>query len=235
MANEQIRLKAEARAEQGSAAAGRLRRAGSLPAAVNRIGGDTTLVKLDTHAFTLMLRHHASEHMLVTLELDGQEIPALLREIQHDVITGKPIHADFGEISLSKKIRISIPLRLTGDPEGVKIGGGVLAQMLRTVEVECLPTEIVEGFDVDVSGVKLGQSLFVNDLKLGDAYAVITSKTLVVANVAAPEEEAAATPAAEGAAPAAPEVIAKGKKEEEGAAAPAAAGGKAAAAPAAKK
>ena len=96
MANEQIKLKAEPRTEQGSVAVGRLRRSGSIPAAVNRIGGDTTLVKLNTHAFVIMLRHHESEQMLVTLDLDGQEIPALMREVQYDVMTGHPIHADFG-------------------------------------------------------------------------------------------------------------------------------------------
>jgi large subunit ribosomal protein L25 len=227
MANEQIKLKAEPRAEQGSVAVGRLRRAGSIPAAVNRIGGDTTLVKLNTHAFVIMLRHHASEQMLVTLDLDGQEIHALMREVQYDVMTGHPIHADFGEISLSKKIRVSIPLHLAGEPEGVKIDGGILQQMLRSVEVECLPTEIVEAFTVDIAALKLGQSLFARDLKLGDTYTVITGKDAVVATVAAPEEETAAAVAAEGAAAAAatPEVITKGKKEE----------GAEGAAPAAKK
>jgi large subunit ribosomal protein L25 len=231
MANEQITLKAEPRTEQGSIAARRLRRGGILPAAVDRIEGGTTLVKLDTHAFQIMLRHHASEHMLVALELDGLSIPALLREIQHDVMTGIPIHVDFGEISLTKKLRISLPVRLVGEPEGVKLGGGVLAQMIREVEVDCLPTDIVEGFDVDVSGVKLGQSVFVRDLTLGDAYVILTGKDLVVASVSAPEEEAAAA-TADGTVPATPEVITKGKKEEGADGAPAA--GKAAAS-AAKK
>ncbi len=219
MANEEIRMKAELRTEQGSAAAGRLRRAGVLPAAVNRIGGGTTLVKFDAHGFKLMLRRHASEHVLVTLELDGQDVPALMREIQSDVITGAPIHVDFGEVSLTKKIRVSIPLHLTGEPEGVKLGGGILQQNLRQIDVDCLPTDIVEQFTVDVAALKLSQSLFVRDLALGDAYTVITPKEVPVASVVAVAEEAAAA-TAEGAAGATPEVIVKGKKEE-GAAAPA--------------
>jgi large subunit ribosomal protein L25 len=230
MANEQIRMKAELRVEQGSCAVGRLRRAGMIPAAVNRIEGGTTLVKFDAHAFILMLRHHSSEHMLVTLELDGKDVPALMREVQHDVMTGAPIHVDFGEVSLTKKIRVSIPLFVHGEPEGVKVGGGILQQNLRSIEVDCLPTEIVEHFDVDVSALKLSQSLFVRDLGLGAAYTVLTGKDVPVATVVeAAAEEAAATPA-EGAVAEAgtPEVIAKGKKEEEAAAA-------AAAAPAAKK
>jgi len=228
MANEEIRMKAELRTEQGSCAAGRLRRAGTVPAAVNRIEGGTTLVKFDAHAFNALLRHHASEHVLVTLELDGKDIPALMREIQHDVITGAPIHVDFGEVSLTKKIRVTIPVRLLGEPEGVKVGGGILQQSIRAIEVDCLPMDIVEHFDVDVSALKLDQSLFVRELKLDEKYVIITTKDIPVATVvaAAAEEAAAVTPEA-AAAGANPEVITKGKKEEAAAAA--------AAAPAAKK
>lgn len=89
--------------------------------------------------------------------------------------------------------------------------------------MDCLPTDIIEHFDVDISGMQLDQTLFVRDLKLGDKYTLVTGKDVAVATVAAPEEEAAATPAEGAAAAATPEVITKGKKEEEGAAAPAAA------------
>jgi len=237
MANEVIKVKAEPRAEQGSNAVGRLRRAGALPAAVNRIEGGTTLVKLDAHVFKIMMRHHASEHVLVTLDLDGKEVPTLVREVQYNVMTGAPIHVDFGEISLTKKLRVSIPLYLLGEPEGVKIDGGILQHNLRTIEVDCLPMDIAEHLDVDVSALKLNQSLFVRDLKLGDKFTVITGKNVPVATVVeAAEEEVVAAPAegveaavaaGEGASP---EVIAKGKKEEEAAAA----GAATAAAPAAK-
>jgi large subunit ribosomal protein L25 len=242
MAKEAIKIQAEARTEQGSAAAGRLRRAGSVPGAVNRIEGGTTLVKLNGQTLSILLRRQASEHVLVTLELDGKEVPALIREVQYDVMTGAPIHADFGEISLTKKLRISIPLYLLGEPEGVKLDGGILQHNLRTIEVDCLPTDIVEHFEVDVSALKLSQSLFVRDLKLGDKFTVITGKDVPVATVVeAAEEEAVAAPAegaaATGDAAAAggtPEVIAKGKKEEGDAAAAPAAGAAGAKAPAGK-
>ena len=225
MANEQIRLKAEPRTEQGSVAVGRLRRAGSIPAAVNRIGGDTTLVKLNTHAFVIMLRHHASEQMLVSLDLDGQEIPALMREVQYDVMTGHPIHADFGEISLTKKVRVSILIKLHGEADGVRNAGGILEQTLRQIDVECLPADLIETIDVDVSALKLGESLNVGGLKLDARYTVLTNPTVPVATVVAPAAEEEVAPAegeAAGAAAAEPEVIAKGKGEEaaeEGAAA----------------
>jgi len=234
--NEELRFKADTRpaSEQGSRASGRLRRAGLIPGAVNLIEGGTTLVKFDAHTFVQAMRRHASESVLVTLEMEGKAVPALIREIQRDVLTGTPIHVDFGEISLTKKIRVSIAILLLGEPEGVKVGGGVLGQTLRAVEVECLPTDIVERFEVDVSAMKLAQTLFVRDLHLGDKYAVLTQKDLPVASVVSIAEEVAATPAeGEAATPAAPEVITKGKKEEAGAAPAAAAA--APAKPAAKK
>jgi large subunit ribosomal protein L25 len=238
-------MKVELRTEQGSNAAGRLRRAGCVPAAVNRIEGGTTLVKFDAHAFKAMLRHHTSEHVLVTLELDGKDVPTLMREVQYNVMTNDPIHADFGEVSLTKKLRVSIPVRLFGEPEGVKVGGGILQQSIREIDVDCLPTDIVEHFDADVSGLALDQSLFVRDLNLGDKYTIITAKDVPVATVvAAAAEEVVATAEGEAAA-GAPEVVAKGKKEEAAAGAAAPAAGKAAAgakapaaaakAPAAKK
>lgn len=239
---DELKIKAELRAaqEQGSKASGRLRRAGMLPAAVNRIEGGTTLVKFNAHDFGIMLKHHTSEHVLVYLDLEGQVVPALMREVQHNVMTGVPIHVDFGEVSLTKKIRVSIPIRLFGEPEGVKLGGGVLQQMLRAVDVDCLPTDIIEHFDVDTSALKLAQTLFVRDLKMGDKYTITTPKDIPLAGVVAVEAEAAPV-AVEGATAVAPDVVAKGKKEEEGAApaagakaAPGAKAATAAKAPAAK-
>lgn len=229
MSNQEIKIKAQLRtdSEKGSKAAGRLRRAGFLPAAVNRIEGGTTLVKFNAHEFELSLRKHTSEHLLVTIDLDGQSVPALLREMQHNVLTGVPIHVDFGEVSLTKKIRVSIPIRLIGEPEGVKLGGGVLQQTLREVDVDCLPSDILEHFDVDVSALKLSQTLFIRDLQMGEKYTIITPKEIPLAGVvAATEDVAAAT--GDAAAAATPEVITKGKKEEEGAAKGAAPAAKAA-------
>jgi large subunit ribosomal protein L25 len=135
--------------------------------------------------------------------------------VQHDVVTGSPLHADFGEISLSEKISVQIPIRLLGEPEGVKIGGGVLQQVLRTVDVECLPSDIVDYIEADVSHLKLNQSLFVRDLVLGENQVLLTAKNNAVATVTAlkAESEEEAEGAEEVAA--VPDVIAKGKKEED--------------------
>ncbi len=218
MAKEEIKIKTERREEHGSGAARRLLRAGFVPAAINRIEGGSVMVKLNAREFENMLRHHASNQLLVTLDLDGQPVPALLREVQTDVMDGHVIHADFGEISLTRKLRVSINLRLAGEPDGVKNEGGILEQTLRQIEVECLPADIIEVLTVDVSALKLGQAMAVRDLKLGPGYTLITHGEVSVATVVeAPAEEVAAEAAApaEGATPGSePEIITKGKKEE---------------------
>jgi len=225
---DQIKIKAEERTEQGSGAVRRLRRTGMIPGSVMLMNkGGVKLVKFDAHAFMMGLRGHTSKQLLVTLDMNGSEMPALMREMQNDVVAGTPIHVDFSEVSLTQKVRVTVPLYLVGEATGVKLGGGVLEQVLRQVEVECLPTDIAEKFEVDVTKLGLDQTMFVRDLTLGDKFTVVTRGELAVAVVKAPDEVEAAKPgAAEGAADAAaaqPDVIKKGKEEAaEGAAAPAA-------------
>ena len=213
---DQIRIKAEPRAEQGTGAVRRLRRSGMIPGSVMKMNkGGTELIKLPGHDFMMAMRGRTGKQLLVTLDMDGREVPALLREMQNDVLAGTPIHVDFSEVSLTQKVRVTVPIYLTGEAKGVKIGGGVLEQTLRTIDIDCLPTDILEKFDVDVSDLDLDQTIFVRDLALGDKFTVITHGEFAVAVVKAPDDVPAA-PAAAGAAAeaAAPEVIKKGKEEE---------------------
>ncbi|MBQ6330294.1 MAG: 50S ribosomal protein L25 [Kiritimatiellae bacterium] len=214
---DQIRIKAEARAEQGTAAVRRLRRAGMIPGSVMKMNkGGTELIKCPGHEFMMAMRGRTGKQLLVTLDMGGREVPALLRELQNDVLAGTPIHVDFSEVSLSEKVRVTVPVTLVGEPTGVKLGGGVLEQVLRTVDVECLPMDIVEKFDVNVESLGLDQTMFVRDLSLGDKFTVVTRGELAVAVVKAPDDVPAAGGAAAAAATAAaaPEVIKKGKEEE---------------------
>ena len=212
---DQIKIKAEERTEQGSAAARRLRRTGKVPGAVMRMNkGGTTLIKFDAHEFMLGLRGHTSKQLLVTLDMNGTEMPALMREMQNDVLAGTPIHVDFSEVSLTQKVRVTVPIYLVGEATGVKLGGGVLEQVLRSVEVECLPADIAEKFNVDVSALGLDQTFFVRDLNLGDKFTLVTRGELAVAVVKAPDgADTTAKPGAPDAAAATPDVIKKGKEE----------------------
>jgi len=214
---DQIKIKAEARTEQGTGAVRRLRRTGMIPGSVMKMKkGGTELIKLPEHDFMMAMRGRTGKQVLVTLDLDGKDVPALLREMQNDVLKGTPIHVDFSEVSLSEKVRITVPLYLVGEATGVKLGGGVLEQVLRTIDIDCLPTDIPEKFDVDVTALGLDQTLFVRDLKLGDKFTVVTRGELALATVKAPDDvpAAGAAAAAAGEEAKAPEVIKKGKEEE---------------------
>lgn len=217
---DQIKIKAEPRTEQGTGAVRRLRRTGMIPGSVMKMKkGGTELIKLTAHDFMMAMRGHTSKQLLVTLDMDGREVAALMREVQNDVLAGTPIHVDFSEVSLSEKVRVTVPVYLVGEAVGVKLGGGVLEQPLRTIDVDCLPTDIAEKFEVDVSGLGLDQTLFVRDLNLGEKYTIVTRGEHALAVVKTPDDvpasgaAAAATDAAK-----APEVIKKGKEEEAGAA-----------------
>ena len=194
---DQIRIKAEARTEQGTGAVRRLRKTGMIPGSVMKMRkGGTELIKLPAHDFMMAMRGHASKQLLVTLDMDGKEVPALMREMQNDVLAGTPIHVDFSEVSLTEKVRVTVPLYLVGEAVGVKLGGGVLEQTLRTIDVDCLPTDIAEKFEIDVSKLGLDQTLFVRDLNLGDKQTVVTRGEVPVAVVKAPDDVPAAAGAA---------------------------------------
>ena len=211
---DQIRIKAEPRTEQGTGAVRRLRRTGMIPGSVMKMKkGGTELIKLPAHDFMMAMRGRSGKQLLVTLDMNGTDMPALMREMQNDVLAGTPIHVDFSEVSLSEKVRVTVPVFLTGEPVGVKLGGGVLEQVLRTIDVECLPTDIAEKFEVDVSSLGLDQTMFVRDLKLGDKYTVVTRGEFALAVVKAPDDAPVAAAGGAAAEGKAPEVIKKGKEE----------------------
>lgn len=208
---DQIRIKAAVRTEQGTGAVRRLRRTGMIPGSVMKMKkGGTELVKLPAHDFMMAIRGRASKQLLVTLDLDGKDVPALMREMQNDVLAGTPIHVDFSEVSLTEKVRVTVPIYLTGESVGVKLGGGVLEQTLRSIDVECLPTDIAEKFEIDVSRLNVDETLFVRDLQLGDKQTIVTRGEIPVAVVKAPDDAPAA-----GDGEKAPEVIKKGKDDAE--------------------
>lgn len=215
---EAITIKASKRAETGSNAARRLLRDGWLPGVVKLKNGTVETLKLNRHDFEIMMNHHRSEHLMATLSLDGHAAPltVFLREVQHHVMDGRPIHVDFGEISMTETMHVSIPISLKGEPRGVKNQGGVLEQQLYEVEVSCLPSDILETIEVDVSGLDIGDSLTVEALSLPGAFELLTDVESVVAIVSAPrmEEEPEAGEAA-GSELEEPEVIGKEKEPAE--------------------
>lgn len=162
-------------------------------------------------------------NVLVTLKLKDDPKTAIVKEVQRDMISQIPIHIDFQAVSLKEKIQVSVPIHILGIAHGVKLSGGILQFILRELTVKCLPTQIPQKIDVDVSKLEIGHVIMVKDLAKPEDMEIVNEPGSIIVNIVAPTViEEKAPEAAAGAAPAAaePEVISKGKKEkEEGAAA----------------
>jgi large subunit ribosomal protein L25 len=217
-------LKAVVRNETGTGPARRMRRQGKLPAVVSMLDGRSVPITLNHHEFDLTLRSHSGDNVLMDLDLEGSAATkVLLVEVQRDGVTGATEHADFHEISMTKKMRVHIPVQVIGDPVGVLLGGGILEQTLRELEVDVLPADMIDLIEADVSGLNVGDALLVKDLKIGERITVVTPADTAVASVLTPaaveeEKPAEEAVAAEGDAAAAakePALVEKKKKKDE--------------------
>ena len=206
-----------------------LRVKGMIPAVFYGRGEKVTALSVESKKFDEIL-HTGGSNVLVNIKFSDGSKTAIVKQIQRDVISRKPIHIDFQAISMKEKIEISVPLRIKGIAPGVKLSGGVMEYITRELRVSCLPADIPETFDVDVSALEINHAIAVKDLPKIKGIEILTDPASIIVNIVAPTilEEAPA-PGVEGAiaaeAPAEPEVISKGKKleeGEEGAAAPAA-------------
>lgn len=213
-------VEAESREMFGKNAARRLRHSGRIPAVVYGGGGPTLSVAVDPKSIVRILHSEAGHNAIFTLQIPGKA-PArvMLRDWQWEPIKGGLMHVDMVRIALDEKLKVRVPIRVTGEPQGVKVQGGVFEFILREVEVECLPDDIPEHITVDVSGLMIGRQLRVSDLPVSANITVVADPARVVAHVVAPKAEAApeAEAAEAAAAPAEPELIRKRKPEEEGA------------------
>ena len=203
----------------GSRPTQRLRAGGQVPGVVYGHKMEPVAVSVSHQELVKLLHSKTGEHSLVTLKLEDAkpwERPALVKSVQHDPIDGHVVHVDFQAITLTERIRVKIPVALTGEAVGVKQEGGVLEQFLRELEVECLPTEIPAGIEFDATPLKIGDIVHVRDLPALAHAKVLTDPTGVVASVKTPKVEKVEEAAA---APAEPEVIREKKPEEAEAAA----------------
>lgn len=214
---ESVKLSASSREEVGSGPVNRLRQQGWLPCVVYNAQGQSRPLKVNRHHFELLLRHHGAQNLILDLDIEGGTArKVLLKEIQRDRIKDHTIHADFLEISMTRKLRVPVAITLVGEPVGVTQQGGVLEHLLRTVEVECLPTHIVKEFTLDVSALNIGDSLFVRDLKIDPTLTLLTPGDITIASVQLPHVEEEVKPEAAAAEAAQePEVIGKEEKEAE--------------------
>jgi large subunit ribosomal protein L25 len=212
---------------RGKNEARRLRRSGRIPAVVYGARKAAVAISVDPKQISRILHSASGHNTIFDLNVNGESSKGMVVDWQHDPLTGKLLHIDLKRIAMDEKIRVSVPIHLVGEAPGVKVQGGIMDQVLREVEIECLPGDIPSHIDADVSHLEFGNVLRVADLPHGGKLEFVTDEQQTVAHVTHVKEEVAPTPeaAVEGAAaaPAEPEVIKKGKQEteEEGEPAPA--------------
>ena len=225
-------LKVETRDGRGKGSARKSRAAGRIPGVVYGAGREAQPVALQQDNFVKLVRSGA-HHGLLDVTLDaGAPIKALVREIQVHPVTRDYVHVDIQAINMKEKIRIAVPVVLVGKPEGVKLQGGILEHALRSIEVECLPSDIPAQLEVDVSQLSVGQSVHVSDVQIPGVTFVAHAETTIAAVTLPAAERAAEVAVTEAvAAPEAEGKAAAGKPGDAKAAAakPAAAGKPAAA------
>jgi large subunit ribosomal protein L25 len=213
-------LEATARTPGTKNDARRVRVAGKVPAVVYGAGKDSMPVSLDPRQVTKILNSKTGHNTIFDLSLAGENTKAMIVDWQYEPIKGSLLHIDLKRIAMDKLLRVEVPIVLKGESAGVKAQGGILEQMLREVEIECLPGDIPSVIEADISELVFGKVLRVSDLPQSDKIKYITDENQPVVHITTVKEEVVAAPevvAAEaGAVAAEPEVIKKGKQETEG-------------------
>jgi large subunit ribosomal protein L25 len=221
----ELKLVAERRQGSGKGVARKLRAAGRVPAVLYGAGVESTPLSVDAKELYHLLHTGAGSNVLIDLRVDGKDHLALAREIQRDHIHDRYIHVDFLAVRRDTKVTLSVPIRLVGESPGVKLGG-VLEHHLWELQVECLPSDVPDAIEADISALEeIGTSLRVSDLVAPEGVTILTSPEESVVAVQQPQarveevaaaeaEEAAAAEAAEGAE--APEGEASAEESGEG-------------------
>src|SRR5438309_5149280 len=226
---DQITVEARPRDDRGKNAARRLRRQGQVPAVLYGGEGESLALAVNAKQLAAILRSQSGHNTIFKVKLPTGDQPAMLKDWQVDPLLGSLLHVDLLRVAMDVRMHVMVPVHTFGEPQGVKLQGGIFEMVTREVEVECLPSDIPGEIRVDVRELMIGKQLRVGDVTV-EAVKIKLFGGLqsVVAHVVAlrAEEEKPAEAAAAEAAPAEPEVIKKGKKEaeegEEVAAAPAA-------------
>jgi large subunit ribosomal protein L25 len=218
-----IELAVEKRSTIGKNEARRSRAGGRIPAVVYGAGKPNVPISVDRKALSDLFREGAGENAIFLLKLAGsdQSRHAMIREMQRDPVSRKPLHIDFVRVLMDVKITVSVPIEIVGVARGVKTDQGILDVVTREIEIECLPTNIPAHLPIDVTELGIGDAIRVSELKVPEGVTIVDNPEKVVLHVTHPtREEEPVAAAAEGTAePAEPEVLKKGKaaSEEEGA------------------
>jgi large subunit ribosomal protein L25 len=199
-------LEAQPRTPGNKNVARRVRMGGKIPGVLYGAGKQSLTVTLDPRQVTRILHSATGHNTIFDLAVEGGEsTKAMIVDWQYEPIKGTLLHIDLKRIALDKVLKVSVPIILVGEAAGVKQEGGIMEQMLREVEIECLPADIPSHIDADVSQLTFGKVLRVSELPQSDKIKFITDANQPVAHVTSVKEEVVATP----------DVIKKGKQETE--------------------
>ena len=213
-------LDATVRTTIGKNEARRTRREGKVPAVVYGAASegasrDAVSIAVEPKALLKILHSEAGANTLISLKLDGIDTKVLVKDFQLDPVTHQVLHADFYRVAMDRMIEVTTPVLVKGDPRGVKVQGGILEFVRREIQIECLPSDIPEHIDVDVSELMVGQGIRLKDVATNPKWRPITdTDTMLVHVILAKAEESAQATVEPVATTAEPEVIKKGKKEE---------------------
>jgi len=217
-----ITVAAEVRTSRGKNEARRTRKAGNIPAVVYGAFQDPVAIAISPKDISKITRSGSGLNTIFNLAITGGETtPVMIVDSQVDPLRGKLLHADLKRVDLTKRIKVTVPVHTEGEPYGVKVQGGLLEIITRSIEIECLPDDIPELFVVNVAELHIGQSKRASDVALAGSTKLISDPQSVIAHIVSLRAEEVVAPVEGAAVPAAaePEVVKKGKKEEEAAAA----------------
>jgi large subunit ribosomal protein L25 len=212
-------LEAQKREPGNKNAARRVRADGKIPAVLYGAGSDAAPVAVDPRQVLRILRSESGHNTIFDLAVDSDRVKAMIVDWQFEPIKGRLLHVDLQRIAMDKKLTVTVPIVLKGEAEGVKAQGGILEQLLREIEIECLPADIPKAIEVDISHLVFGVEVRVKDVAHSEKLKFLTDPDQMIAHITSVKEEVAPTPEAvaeAAAAPAEPEVIKKGKQEVEG-------------------
>jgi large subunit ribosomal protein L25 len=212
----EVTLNVSKREGTGKGPARRARMAGKVPAVVYGRGMDPVSIEVDRREFLTALNTDAGMNVLLSIQIGDEKITTLARELQRDPVRGTLLHADFVKVDLTVEVEVEVPVHLVGEAPGVR-EGGVLEHPLFTVHVRCLPGDVPESIDADISNMNIGDSLRVADLSSGKEFHIENDPEAIVAHIAAPiSEEELAAMEADAAGPVEEEAVAEGEAAAEG-------------------
>ena len=204
----QVKLAAQKRQDMGKGVARKLRAAGRVPAVMYGHGEKTRSLSVDAHELHLLFSKVHWENTLITLDVDGESISTLVREVQSHAFKNEVLHVDFYQIHADEKLIVEIPIRLIGTPAGLKLGG-MLSHAINDLQIRCFPDKIPHHIEVDISHLGINDAIHVSDLVLPEGVESLMDADRTVCSVTPPS--GAAEPTAAEAATGEPEVIKKAK------------------------